>query len=93
MVWQSFFISPSRSSRISSSPYFFVHLEIDDEFTLDPPSSLIMDDIVVLPMEETLNVVRQNMHTSANELVSGSRVIIDDLLIHSTFFKAYICSC
>lgn len=71
----------------------FPNLEIDDEFTLAPPSSLIMDDIVVLPMEATLNMVRQNMHTSTNELNSGSRVIIDDLLIHSTVFKAYICSC
>ena len=38
------------------------NLEIDDEFTLAPPSSLIMDNLVVLPTEETLNVVQRKVH-------------------------------
>lgn len=37
----------------------FPNLEIDDKFTLAPPSSPIMDDIVLLPTNVTLNAVRQ----------------------------------
>ena len=38
----------------------------------------------MLPTEETMNVVRQKIRTSADEHVSRSSVIIDDVLLYST---------
>ena len=60
------------------------NLIIDEDFTLAPPPSPITQDITVMPTEVTMNVIRQKLRTSADEHVSGSRVIIDDVLLHST---------
>lgn len=62
---------------LSCADLLLPNLEIDDEFTLAQPSSLIMDNLVVLPTEATLDMVRRKVH------VSRSRVIIDDVIIYS----------
>ena len=43
-----------------------------------------MKDTAIISLEVTTNVVRQKIKGSLNEHVSGSRVIIDDVLLHST---------
>ena len=45
---------------LSCTDLLLPNLEIDDKFKLAQPSSPIMDDIVVLPTETTMNVVRRN---------------------------------
>lgn len=69
---------------LSCIDFLLPDLEIDDEFTLDPLSFPIMDDIDVLLTEATLNVVRQKIHYSANDHVSGFQVIIGNVFIYST---------
>jgi len=63
------------------------NLIIDEDFTLAPPPSPITQYIMVLPTEATMNVVRQETRTSTDENVSGSRGIIDDVLLHSTLLS------
>ena len=69
---------------LSCSDMLLPNLIIDEDFTLAPPLSPITQDITVLPTESTMNVVRQKMRTSTDEHVSGSLVVIDDVLLHST---------
>ena len=69
---------------LSCSDILLSNLIIDKDFTLAPPPPPIAHAITVLHLEATMNVIHQKMCTSADEHVSGSRVIIDDVLLHST---------
>ena len=59
-------------------------LEQNDEYTLLTGESPITADTAVIEKLCTETVIRQKMHTDTKEHVTGSRVIIDDILLHST---------
>ena len=60
------------------------NLLIDSEFIPVSCESPILYDITVIEKDCEENIVRHRMNKLDNEHVTGSRVIIDDLLLHST---------
>ena len=66
------------------SDLFLPDLVVDDKYTLHPPSLPIMEDNEFLTTEAGMNVVHQKMQGSEKEHLLSSRVIIDNILLHST---------
>ena len=59
-------------------------LKKDKEFAIIGQYSPIMDDIKVIKKQLTETVMRQYMAVGSKSHVTGSKVIIDDVILHST---------
>jgi len=88
---------------LSCSQLFLPNLQIDDEFTTNASqqSPLFQDNVEVIETDRGETTVRQKMKNSEHVHISGSAVIIDDLLLRSTsltlllllvecFFRVYL---
>ena len=54
-------LSRTQNYELSCSEMYLPDLLVDEEFTLHLPESPIMQDTAVIPLEATMNVVRQRM--------------------------------